>query len=416
MYDPFAEFKKNVLSNGLEVHSVFWDRPWIRVEIVVHSGAREDPVAMPGLAHFVEHAVRKNIPNREFNKANEFFEACGGETGFGTTNYLSTQYGFAIPANPAIFREALSIFGSMLLGARLGKDVERERMVIHREFNTRYSHLEKLEWDMGIRKALFKGHRLETYNRPLGRPEGFLSTTQDDLQRFYDTHYVPANISVVIVGGVQTEEMLAELEKSPFGIQKSGVRNPISQPFKKVPVVLEHSKVVKLSEHSNFTVDQTEYKATWAFPADFPRQARRVFNQMLDNILWEEVREKRGLAYSINTASSDFQDILEYEIVGQIVPTATSYIDELVRKCIRMVPSRRDLFVRKLRSTIQRCSMLDLSGSDLADNAADDLLRHHRIISMLEVRDALEKVTHEQIEEAATFLSSDRQYTFILSP
>ena len=72
MYDPYAEFTKHVLPNELEVHSIFWDRPWIGMEIVVHSGGREDPVVMPGLAHFVEHVVNRNIPGMEYDKAKEF--------------------------------------------------------------------------------------------------------------------------------------------------------------------------------------------------------------------------------------------------------------------------------------------------------------------------------------------------------
>ena len=416
MYDPYAEFTKHVLSNGLEVHSVFWDRPWIGMEIVVHSGGREDPVAMPGLAHFVEHVVSQNIPDWEHNKARRFFEETGGRVGFGNTGYDSTRYDFSIPTDPLLFRQALAIFGSMLLDVKVEKNVERERKVIFREFNERYPFLEKLEWDMGIRKALFKGHRLETWNRPLGRPEGFLSATEADLQDFYDTHYVPANISLVIIGGLATEEVIAELEKSPFGMRKDGVRNPIPQPFNQIPSPAQQAKTVKLSDHVNFKVDQTEYKATWAFPADFPRQARRVFDRVLDQVLTDEIREKRGLAYGMSTDYTGFHDVYEYEICGQIAPDATPYINELVRKCILMVPSRHDLFDQKLRGCIQECLMTDLSGLGLADNAADDLVSDHRIITMQEVRDDLHKVTHEQMAEATALLSSERQYTFITCP
>lgn len=416
MYDPYAEFTKRVLSNGLEVHSVFWDRPWIGMEIVVHSGGREDPVAMPGLAHFVEHVVSQNIPSREFDQSKEFFETYGGRAKFGSTNYLSTRYEFGVPADLATFREALAIFGSMLLGAQIEKDVERERKVIFREFNERYPFLDKLEWDMGIRKALFKGHRLETYNRPLGRPEGFLSATEVDLQSFYDKHYVPANISLVIVGGLPIEEVIAELEKSPFGMRKGGVRNPIPQPFNQFPIPAERSLTVKLSDHVNFKVDQTEYKATWAFPADFPRQACKVFDQVLGRILIDEIRQKRGLAYSIGTDYTNFQDVYEYEVGGRISPDATPYIDELVRKCISTVPSRRDLFERKLKSLIQKHLMIDLSGHGLAGNSADELVSDHRIIPVQEVWDELQKVTFEQMARAAALLSSERQYTFITCP
>jgi zinc protease len=416
MYDPYAEFTKHVLSNGLEVHSVFWDRSWIRMEIVVHSGGREDPVAMPGLAHFVEHVVSQNIPNREFDQAKEFFETCGSRAEFGSTSYLSTRYEFVVPANLATFREALVIFGSMLLGARIEKDVERERKVIFREFNGRYPFLEKLEWDMGIRKALFKGHRLETWNRPLGRPEGFLSATEADLQGFYDKHYVPANISLVVIGSLPSAEVITELEKSPFGMRKDGARNPIPQPFDQITIPAEHAKTVKLSDHVNFKVNQTEYKAIWAFPADFPRQARRVFDQILGKVLIDEIREKRGLAYSIGTDYSGFHDVYEYKIGGQISPDSTPYINELVRKCISIVPLRRDLFDRKLKSCKQKCLMIDLSGSGLAGESASDLVSDHRIIPIQEVWDGLHKVTHEQMSEAAALLSSERQYTFITCP
>ncbi|HRH22516.1 MAG TPA: pitrilysin family protein [Candidatus Paceibacterota bacterium] len=416
MYDPYAEFTKHVLSNGLEVHSIFWDRPWIGVEVVVHSGGREDPIAMPGLAHFVEHAVSKNTPKFEHDNLKEFFETCGGQANFGTTEYLATRYKFGVPAETLIFRQALTFFGSMLLGARIEKHVERERKVILREFNGRYPFLEKLEWDMEIRKALFKGHRLETWNRPIGRPEGFLSTTEVDLQGFYDKHYVPANISLVIIGGLRIEEVLAELEKSPFGIRKDGIRNPIPQPFNQIKNPTEQTKTVKFSDHVNFKVDQTEYKATWAFPADFPRQAFRVFNQVLGKVLFDEAREKRGLAYSIGNSYENFHDVYEYEVKGQISPDATPYIDDLVRNCISMVPLRRDVFERKLKSCKQKCLMIDLSGSGLANNSACDLISDHRIIPMQEVWDELQKVTFEQMAKAAALLSSNRQYTFITCP
>ncbi|KKP55978.1 MAG: peptidase M16 domain protein [Parcubacteria group bacterium GW2011_GWC1_34_10] len=416
MYDPYADFVKHVLANGLEVHSVSWDRPWIGMEIVVHSGGREDPVTIPGLAHFVEHTVSQNIPNREFDPVKEFFEVCGGRAEFGSTSYLSTRYKFSIPADLATFREALDIFGSMLLQAKIKKDVERERKVIMREFNQRYPFLDKLEWDMGIRRELFKGHRLETWNRPLGRPEGFLSITETDLQGFYDQHYVPANMSLVFIGGLSIDQVIAELERSPFGTKKDGRRNAIPQLLSCLPIPAEQTKTVKLSDHVSFKVDQTEYKATWAFPAHFPNQACRVFDQVLCKILFDEIREQRGLAYSIGTDYADFQDVYEYVIGGRICPEATLYIDDLVRKCIEMVPTRRDMFDRKLKSLKQKCLMIDLAGQGLAGNSAADLASDHRIIPMQEVWDELHKVTFEQMSEATSFLGSDHQYTFITCP
>lgn len=416
MYDPYSEFTKHTLPNGLEVHSTFWDRPWITVKAVVHSGGREDPIEMPGLAHFVEHVVSKNIPNQDLNKVKEFFDTCGGQINFGSTGYLTTQYSFKVPADLETFRKALNIFGSMLLEAQIKNFVERERKVILREFNERYPFLEKLEWDMSVQKSVFKGHRLETYNRPLGRPEGFLSATEDDLQKFYDEYYVPANISLVIVGGLPTEQVITELQESSFGISKYGVRNPIPQPFNDISIPLEQSKIVKMSDHVNFKVDHTEYTATWALSSEFPRQVQKVFGQVLWKILFEEVREKRALAYGVKVNCFNFQDICEYEITGSINPDATEHINELVHKCILMVPERRDLFDQKFKASKQRYLMTDLSGTDLVDHCISDLVTDHRIITMQEELNDLEQVTFENIADAASLLSPEKQYTFITCP
>jgi predicted Zn-dependent peptidase len=416
MYDPYAEFRKSVLPNGLEVHSQFWDRPWICVEIVIHSGAREDPVVLPGLAHFVEHLVSQNIPGRKHESVEEFIDIVGGKANFGTTSYVSTRYMFSVPADLAIFREALGIFGGMLLEARLEKDIDRERRVINREFNQKYPSKEHLEWNMAARTALFKGHRIETYNRPLGRPQGFLFATQADLQGFYDSHYVPANMSLAVVGGLQTNELLVELERSPFGMHKEGKRVLIPKPLLHLPTPTEQAKTVKLSDYTSLTVDKTEYRSTWAFPASFPWKARVVFSRVLNEILSEEIRRKRSLCYGINTIYQDFQDVIEFGICGQISPEATAEIDNLVRGCISMVSSSNNYFTRKLKSCIEKCRLVDVSGSELADEAADELASDHRIIPTKEDLEGLQKVTFDQMTEAASFLSPERQYTFIACP
>jgi predicted Zn-dependent peptidase len=416
MYDPYADFTKTVLPNGLEIHSVFWDRPWIQMAIVVHSGGREDPVTLPGLAHFVEHCVSENIPDRTLDEALEFFDSIGGGVELGATDYLATRYKFGVPCDHEMFREALTILGSMLIHAQLEKDIERERSVINREFNQRHPFPERIKWDMATHSALFPDHRLATYHSPLGHPEGFLAVTQADLQNFYDTHYVPTNMSLVIVGGISPERLIAEIEKSPFGSSKVGKRISIPPPLPKLAVPLEQTRTVRLSDYVSFKIDQTEYRATWAFPADFPHQARRVFDHILEKLLAEEIRVKRGLAYRTATNYTSFQDVYEYRIESRINPEATPVINELVRKCISMVSRRRDLFERKRRSLIQKCLMTDVSGASLCDRSAQDLVFRHRIVLLQEVRDELLQVQHEQMAEAADFLSERGQYTFIARP
>jgi len=414
MYDPYAEFEKSIFDNGLEVYSNHWNRPWIKLIAVVHAGGREDPVARPGLAHFVEHLVGLNIPGWTHDQAKSFFDVAGGEVKFGSTYYSSTIYSFFVPVER--FSEALDIFGLMLLGAKIVQQVDSERQVIFREFNNFYNFQEQLKWDLIIRESVFRGHRLETWNRSLGRPEGFLQTTIADLQGFYDQYYVPANLSLIVVGGLSTEQILAEIGQSPFGLRKIGQRNQIPEPFSKLFPPTEQLLEVKYSDYVKLQVDSVEYKATWAFPLGFSDQVLRVFNRVLNEILFKEVREKRSLAYSINATCYYFLDVYEYQVSGKIDPKAISIIDSLVRFCLEAISHQRELFDRKLDYYRKSCSLLDLSGSRLVENLADSLSCYHRPITLSEIAENFAKVNFDQMVKVAELLSADRQFTRLIMP
>jgi len=416
MYDPYAEFTKYTLLNGLDVYFAHWDRPWVGVEIVVHSGAREDSIGKSGLAHFVEHTVNENVPGFKHDDVREFFDTVGGRVGFGSTGYLATAYGFAIPAKVDIFRKALSIFGSMLLEAQIQKNIENERKVILREFNGKFPIAERVKWNLEVQKALFNGHRLENYVRPIGLPMDFLSITEADLQGFYDKYYTPKNMSLVVLGGLSIEAIISEIQNSPFGMKKEGERNAIPNVLQNFPVVTDHMTMISLSNYVSFKVDQAEFRAKWSFPAKFSEQTRRVFNLVLGMLLTEEIREKRGLAYSISTNYTYFQDVCDWVINGNVSPESIPHIDELIQDCISMVPSRRDIFDRKLSSCLLRCEMIDLSGETLVKDSAGDITSYQKIITMQQIWEQLNEVRFEQMEEAAAFLSADRKCTFITCP
>lgn len=373
MYDPYADFTKQVLSNGLEVHTQYMDRPWIVMDVVVHTGAREDPKGLSGLAHFVEHLVCKNVPSLSRNKLNEFFEATGGDVSFGLTKYFATQYRFKVSNDPKVFREALRLFGMMLVTARLKNNIEQERKIIFQEFKNDFSFPEAFEWKRSSRKALLQGHPLELYVCPLGHPNDFLSAKQSDLQRFYDQYYVPANMSLVVVGGFNTDYVLSELEKSPFGVKKSGTRNSVPKPYTALVLPCVQSETVSASDYFDFKVEEADYCASWVIPTNILSQSMAVFERSLDKILFREVREKRSLAYKFGTKRYNFQDVFEYDVYAKFHTEAIPYFNKLVTECIESASTDRSLFERNISAIRREWYMVDLSGATLAKESANDL-------------------------------------------
>ena len=134
---------------------------------MIHSGAEQDPVGLEGLAHFVEHLVSEN-GEVTANEVRGFFEDHGGSVNLGETGYHYTQYKFFSLANASVFSRALSLFGQMLISAKLASQVERERQVVTREFHQKYPMEFQRELDEKTRKVLYKGYSLERFLRPLG--------------------------------------------------------------------------------------------------------------------------------------------------------------------------------------------------------------------------------------------------------
>lgn len=417
MYDPYAAFKRFTLQNGLTVYHQYWERPWIAAKVVIHAGGREDPLALPGLAHFVEHCVSENIQGYRRIDAEDFMKDMGGRSMFGSTSYLATQYGFSLPAKVKWTKEAFSIFGNMLLNAKITRRIEKERSIIQQEFHQRYPNLIMLEWDQARFQSLFPGHRLETWNRPIGRPEGFLRVNRTDLQAFYDRFYVPANMSLVILGGMDWTRCYKMLQESPFGAMKPGVRNPVAKAMKEpLPIGENRTIDVSASSFTSLRPSQTGYEANWSLPGDLPDAALVIASEMLDRILAERVREQLGASYNFSSHFSQYQDVSLFFIDGRFDPKLTPRIDKLVRSCIKSCV-RNEVTFERLKSRIcQRLLMTDLSGQGLVNRTSDDLEELQRIETLSETLRLRRRVTFNDVKRVFELLSEDRQYTFILRP
>jgi predicted Zn-dependent peptidase len=418
MHDPYAAFEKTILPNGLRIYTntLYREHAWIVVEIVIHAGSRLDPSGKSGLAHFTEHAVSENIPGINYREANDYLESVGGNGRFGSTSSDATRYSFRIPADKDTLRKALDIFGSMLFLGRLTENIERERSVIKQEFNRRFPFRERHGWNMATLQSLFPGHWLGSWMQTLGIPEEFLLISQNDLQSFYNTHYTPANTSMVIVGGISPDEVSAIIAHSPFGINAPGERNPIPVALDTLPVPTGHLLRVSIADHVSFKMQAMEYKTTWSVPASFVGHACSILAPMLDRLLTAEVRERHALTYSIGTSPESYLDVGTFEVSAAIGPELGPRMDEIITKCIRSIPAQRALFDQKKRAAMQSCFMADVTGRILADCAIGHLIDHNRIITLQERWNALESIKFEQVAAMTEALRPDRQFTCVLGP
>ncbi len=420
MKDPYANFVATTFHNGLRVYaSELPDVGWEAVACIVYAGAADDPKGKKGLAHFTEHLVSKNIPGVPYDNAREFFSQQGGSVSFGRTGYSCTVYEFFSSTDPALFQKALTIFGSMLFGSSLSEFIDRERRVIQGEYNKNFPvqlPFDRLRWR---REALFSGHpSLDGFTDSLGTLDSIAAIDKGDVQAFYDTYYVPANVAVVAIGGLSCAQVFRALAREiGFSRSESGVSNHTRKRSWNIPTPSVSSREIRLGDYITTPINSGEYLTGVALPLDLNYDALRLLSKMIYQILFEEFRQKRSWVYEVKMSMVFFRDVrectigfmgLRSEVIGKT--------DELVDECIAQVADASDLFMKVYQTAIAELYMRDQSGRGIRDGAVDDLVEFNKIYTREEDVWGRRAVTFNDVKKLLPLLQRSRRWTFLAHP
>jgi predicted Zn-dependent peptidase len=388
----------------------------MRFNFGIHSGARHDLPGKEGAAHFMEHLVSSNtlVSSEELKR---FFKTNSGRRpNLGSTSFHSTDYGFHSSAEPKLLSESLHYFGHMLLQANLDNFVERERDVIIGEFNRRFPAKYQYQLARRMQLSVFPNTYYSRMARPLGTLESIKTLIQADLQQFYDTHYTPANMSVIAVGELTLEQTITFLEASPFGAKKTGRRSEVIEPITNPPYPTEQIELFNEGEYvRGKTVAQ--YESVAQLPGTVTSSELAIFSQMLGEVLFEEVRQKRAWAYSVGCGSVYSPDFRGFSIGSDGVNLeAVGQIEKVMSECIESLVGKTALFEIARAGVIASKRFDDPNVQSVAENALSDIFSHGRIKSLAEETQDAERVSMDDIRRLVTFLSPERRRTCIRLP
>lgn len=418
MWDPYSEFQSATLPNGLTIHVAYWPGRPVIARFLIHSGAEHDPVGLEGVAHFVEHLVSENVdtPKKDLRT---FFENCGGVVRLGTTGYPYSSYSFFMPTDDAVLAKSFSLFGNMLLSAKLERCIERERQVVIGEFNRSYPIKLKLDLCRREHKALYAGYWLERFVGAFGDPEGINRITQCDLQAYYDTHYTPANMEIICVGGKTLQELVKLISESPFAFSKVGARTLFPTPATDFAPLSETRYVFEIAKHVTMDAPTTvgEYESIAKIPRNFNSRAIRVASGMLNKILFEEVRERRAWVYAINASYQHLMHFYRFKIhCDGLAIEALNQIDGVIEMCIAKIATEEALFTQMKQRMLANIFMIDPDAAGISGGALDDLITDSKIRTLTEYRENMERVTMDDVREVLQWLTPDRRWTLITRP
>jgi predicted Zn-dependent peptidase len=325
------EVRKTRLASGLRIvtESLPTSRS-VTVGAWVGSGARDETPARSGASHFLEHLLFKGTDRRSAREIAESVESVGGDMNAFTTHEQTVFY---VRLPDTQLELAIDILADVLWNpAFRPDDVESERQVILEEIGMRDDTPDDLVHDLFTR-AHFPDH-------PLGREvlgtEGTIEAMpRDGIAEYHHAHYEPANIVLAAAGNLGHDELVAMLEsRSPQSMAPRPEREH-SQPAPSGGLAV----VTRPTEQAHLVLGLRSVPSL-----DPDRDALTVMNHALGggmaSRLFQEIREERGLAYSVYSYRAAFDDTGYLAIYAGTAP-------ERVQETIEVVEAQLDRLERE---------------------------------------------------------------------
>jgi predicted Zn-dependent peptidase len=291
----------------------------VAVGFWVGTGSRDEPDALAGASHFLEHLLFKGTARRSAQEIAEEVESVGGDMNAFTAQELTAYY-VRVPDQRLAL--ALDILSDIVWSPALrADDVESERQVILEEIRMRDDTPDDLVHDV-FASAVFPSHPIG--REIVGSPETITAMERDAIAGFHAAHYHPSNVVVAAAGNLQHDAVVAMVEAgvahAPLG------ERPVRPVYDGAPDPLPVVTVEDDLEQVHLVLGM---RALGRHDPD--RYAFGVLNQVLgggmSSRLFQEVREQRGLAYSVYSYRAAYE---ETGALGIYAGTAPERVDELL--------------------------------------------------------------------------------------
>jgi len=321
-------FNKTVLDNGIRILSE--EMPNTRsasLGIWVENGSRHESRRQNGISHFVEHLLFKGTERRSAARIAEEMDAVGGVLNAFTAKEYTCYYGKVLDENLPL---AIDLLTDIFLHSIFDREeIERERSVILQEISQAEDTPDDYVHDL-FSLDFFRDH-------PLGRPIcGEVATVRnfrrEDFLEFVQERYLPGRVLVAAAGHLKHEDLVREMEKRLGAVENSKLKINNSKFKEDAPAlqsgIFQHSKSL---EQVHFCLGVAGIHQSHPM-----RYAAYILNTILgggmSSRLFQEIREKRGKAYSVYSFLSSYKDV---GYLGVYAGTSIDWVEEVVELVLK---------------------------------------------------------------------------------
>jgi predicted Zn-dependent peptidase len=400
---------KHTLPNGVRV--VAEKMPHVRsvaLGIWVGAGSENETRQNNGISHFIEHMLFKGTKTRTAKQLAEAFDAIGGHVNAFTSKEMTCYYGKVLDQH---FSTALEILSDMFFESVFAEaEIEKEKKVIIEEIRMVEDTPDDLVHDL-LAEASLGNHSLGY--QVLGNVETVQSFTRDDIIRYKERYYAPQNIVIAVAGTLPDDydEQIA----AAFANHKG---NPLSETLC-VPRFTPDVKVKqKPTEQTHLCI---------GLPGLSVGDPRIYTLVLLNNILggnmssrlFQEIREERGLAYSVYSYHSAHRDGGVFAIYAGTKHGQEDEVCECIHQTLEEV-SQKGLTQAELNKAKEQLKSSLMLGLESTNNRMSRLGRNElllgRHLTLDEIVESVEKITLDEVNEMAREIFSSPMSLALISP
>ncbi len=398
-------YQKTTLDNGVRILSE--EIPHVRsvaVGIWVNVGSRDEQDENNGISHLIEHMMFKGTEKRSPKDIAEELDAVGGQLNAFTTKEYTCYHAKVLDEHIDL---AIDLLTDMLFNSKFNEeDLEREKNVIIEEIKMYEDAPDELVHDI-FTGTLWHGH-------PLGRPiigsaEIVNSFSRKDLVDYYRKHYIPNNMVISLAGNIKHQQAVEKLTPI-FEKLKAGEQRRVSTPPKGISNLNCQNKG---TEQVHMVIGTPGYQLDHR-DVYTVQLMNTVLGGGLSSRLFQEIREQRGLVYSVYSYHSSYHDSGLFAVYAGLSKNNVNQAMELIFKEVKDISQNgiTESELQRAKDQLKGGLLLSLENvNSRMSRLGKSELYLGKVLEPDEIVQKVYKVTNEDIQRVASEMFKPDNFT-----
>ena len=385
-------YKCQTLKNGLTI--IGEEIPYLKsisLGVWVKAGSIMETKENSGVSHFIEHMLFKGTTNRTSKELAREIDNLGGVINAFTSKECTCFYVKLLDEHINI---GIDVLSDMILNSRFDeRDIKKEKSVILEELKMYEDSPDDLVYDL-LLENIYKDHSLGM--NILGDRQSLKNLKRESILDYYNEYYVPNNSIISICGNFKFEEIVKQIEERFKTWQPKSVDTTTTKPNFNPCIVKKNKDIEQVNLAINLdAIPMTNNREVYALSV-----VNNVFGGSISSRLFQKIREEKGLAYSIYSSQTLYEDCGE---LGIFASTSTENIQEVYKSILEEIELIRNEYIspqeiHESKEQLKGSYMLDLeSTSSRMMSNGKNLLMRNKVDDEQDIIDYINAVEYDDV-------------------